>query len=86
MVYSKISIDRVIAANPTLNIGDMVSLAVLDHEAANGCEFEPDAAARAVQATGLDPDGPAADLPEEMRAELGHTLEAMETRCASRGE
>ena len=81
MAYGKISIDRAIAADSTLNIGAMTAEAVRDHALANGCEFEDDAAARAVAMLGLDPDESAAELPEEVRVKLGLALEALETNC-----
>jgi hypothetical protein len=80
--YPKVSIDTVIAANPGLSIADMTVAAVRDHEVTNGCEFEENAAARAVMETGLRPTALAVLLQEEDRVRLGRSLEAMEVRCA----
>lgn len=86
MAYAKINIDSIIAANPDLSVADMTAKAVVDHQAQNGCQFEEDAAARAVQFLRLDPAGRAGDLSEEMRHRLGYALEALEINCPHRGK
>lgn len=86
MGYPKLSIDRVIKANPNMDLVDVTTEAVRDHERTNGCQFEDHAARRALRFLRLDPATLASTLSEDMRCRLGRALEAMETSCAQRGQ
>jgi hypothetical protein len=81
MVYTKISMDKVLSSDPTLNISEMAEQAVIDHIQTNGCDFEDNAAQRAIEELGLDPHAAASALPQEELEKLAETLENMELNC-----
>jgi hypothetical protein len=82
--YPKVDIDNMIKANPGISVIDMARAAVVAHIQREGCEFQANAATRAVDMADLQPDGLAHDLTETQRVTLGRILEEMEIRCADR--
>lgn len=81
MGAAKISMQKVLATNPDINALALASEAIADHSATNGCEFEENAAVRALNEIGIDHSARAADLTDDTLTSLGDRLEAMELNC-----
>lgn len=82
----KIIVTEFLAAQPHIGVLELAIAAIDDHIVKNGCEFEENAAVRAVERLGVSPTMKAADLPKERVTELGDMLEAMESNCPHKGE
>jgi hypothetical protein len=81
MAYTKLSVDKILQAQPEIGVLDLATEAVADHCAENGCVFEPDAPVRAINEMRLPPNTRAADLDLDALVELSELLESMETSC-----
>lgn len=81
----KIILGALLADRPDITVQDLAVVAVNDHIIRNGCEFEMDAATRAVEKSGISPTIMAASISHESLMKLGDFLEAMETNCPHKG-
>lgn len=86
MAYTKINMNKVLAASPDINVLDLLTETVIDHSRTNGCVFEEDAARRAATIVGVPFGAKAGALPEAVRVDLAGALEALEVSCAHKGD
>lgn len=77
----KIILGELLAKQPDISIINLAITAVDDHIATKGCEFEDDAAVRAVEKSGIAPNTKAASVSQDALMGLGDILEDMETNC-----
>ncbi len=82
----KLILPKLAAGQPHISVMALAKFAVDDHIRTNGCEFEPDAAVRAVERSGFDPNVAADSLTKDELNKLGDLLEDMETNCPHKGE
>jgi len=84
MAAAAVTCKAVLEARPGISVIDLATSAVADHILNNGCTFEENAAARAVEKLGIPPHSVATELPIELLKRLEDTLEEMETHCPTK--
>lgn len=84
MAAAAVTCRAFLEARPGISVIDLATEAVADHIEKNGCAFEDNAPARAVELLGIDPHSVATALPPEILKRLEDALEDMETYCPHR--